>query len=120
MLQYILENINEIKVWLSYWNHFIIKHQINPSLCIKGVQPYSYISLSSKLKQQYLNMQCNLLLYEHKYDYLSSTMESDKQILRTEESSELLKRIYSIEKELLEYKHYISYLYNVKEIYLMV
>lgn len=110
-----MENINEVKLLLSYWNYFIIKNQINPSLCIKGVQPHSFVNLSAKLKLQYLIVEGNLMIYENIYDQLKLQLTTTE-----EECSSVLQTISQYEKDLQEIKNYLSYLYNVKEIILMV
>jgi hypothetical protein len=111
MIQYILENINEIKLLLSYWNYLIIKNQLNPSFCIKGIAPYSQIKLSVKLQTQFLQAQNELFILEHKYDQLNL------QLGVTIESTELLKKISQHERSIWQMRIYMSYLNHEKHIW---
>ena len=94
MIQYIIENLNEIKLLLSYWNYLIIKHQISPSLCVKGIEPYSHLILGSQLQRQLVIFQMELLILEVKYERINS------QLGLTVEIIELQKQIAEYERSI--------------------
>jgi len=101
------------KLWIifSYWNYLIIKNQLNPSLCITGVQPYSHACLVNEIESRWNNIISRLTIYDYKYSH--GIINEGKTEL------EIINLIKTYETQKLQLRWYICFLKDVKHINLL-
>jgi hypothetical protein len=97
----------------SYWNYLIIKNQLNPSLCITGVNPYLKESLTSEIESRWNNIISCLSILNYQYINMNGT--SKEGTTELEVINEI--KIYQEQKQQL--RLYISFLKDVKHINLL-